>query len=220
VFALIFSVTALFGYDIMQKLLWFVVTVVLGLLIHAAVVYPLLIRFVAGLNPFSVLPRIYPVLITAFSTSSSNATLPTTMSVSERELNVPREISGFVLPLGATMNMNGTALFEGVTVLFIAQVFGAGLPLSTQLVVVLMSVITAVGVAGVPSGAIPLLMMILGIVGLPPEAIALVLGVDRILDMCRTTVNVAGDVTTALVVSRSEGYNLESPVRLVAPVET
>jgi DAACS family dicarboxylate/amino acid:cation (Na+ or H+) symporter len=220
VFALIFSVTALFGYDIMQKLLWFVVTVVLGLVIHAAVVYPLLIRFVAGLNPFSVLPRIYPVLITAFSTSSSNATLPTTMSVSERELNVPREISGFVLPLGATMNMNGTALFEGVTVLFIAQVFGAGLPLGTQLVVVLMSVVTAVGVAGVPSGAIPLLMMILGIVGLPPEAIALVLGVDRILDMCRTTVNVAGDVTTALVVSRSEGYNLVSPVRLTAPVET
>jgi DAACS family dicarboxylate/amino acid:cation (Na+ or H+) symporter len=218
VFALIFSVTAIFGYDIMAKLMWYVVAVLLGLAIHIGVVYPLMLRFLGGMNPFSVFPRIRTILITAFSTSSSNATLPTTMAVSERELNLPREVSGFVLPLGATMNMNGTALFEGVTVLFIAQVFGANLSLGTQLVVVLMSVVTAIGAAGVPSGAIPLLMMILTVVRLPPEAIALVLGVDRILDMCRTTVNVAGDVATALVVARSEGYNLESPVALRAPV--
>jgi DAACS family dicarboxylate/amino acid:cation (Na+ or H+) symporter len=212
VFALIFSITALFGYDILRKLLWYVLTVLLGLAIHMLVVYPLLIRFLGRMNPLTFFSRIKAILVTAFSTSSSNATLPTTMAVSQRRLNIPREVGGFVLPLGATMNMNGTALFEGVTVLFIAQVFGAGLDLPTQIVVVVMSVVTAVGAAGVPSGAIPLLMVILAVVNLPPEAIALVLGVDRILDMCRTTLNVAGDVTAALVVARSEGYDLESPV--------
>ncbi|MFQ5724455.1 MAG: dicarboxylate/amino acid:cation symporter, partial [Terriglobia bacterium] len=194
VFALIFSVTALFGYDILRKLLWYVGTVLGGLAIHFLVVYPLLVRFLGRLDPWVFFSRIKTVIVTAFSTSSSSATLPTTMSVSQRQLGIPRQVSGFVLPLGATMNMNGTALFEGVTVLFIAQVFGADLSLGTQLIVVLMSVVTAIGAAGVPSGAIPLLMVVLVVVKLPPEAIALVLGVDRILDMCRTTVNVTGDV--------------------------
>ena len=210
VFALIFSVTALFGYDILQKLLLYVLTVLTGLVIHFVVVYSLMVRFLARMNPLDFFARIKTIIVTAFSTSSSNATLPTTMAVSERALGLPKQISGFVLPLGATMNMHGTALFEGVTVLFIAQVFGVGLPLSSQLIVVLMSVITAVGTAGVPSGSIPLLMIVLGVVGLPPEAIALVLGVDRILDMCRTTLNVTGDVATAVVVARSEGYDLEA----------
>jgi DAACS family dicarboxylate/amino acid:cation (Na+ or H+) symporter len=219
VFALIFSITALFGFDILRKLLWYVLTVVLGLAIHFIVVYSLLIRFLGRMSPLHFFSRIKTILVTAFSTSSSNATLPTTMSVSERELNIPREISGFVLPLGATMNMNGTALFEGVTVLFIAQVFGVGLSLHMQLIVVLMSVVTAIGVAGVPSGSIPLLMVVLQVVGLEPGAIALVLGVDRILDMCRTTLNVTGDVAAAVVVARSEGYNLEAPVHLPAPAK-
>jgi len=213
VFALLFSVTALFGYDILQKLLAYVLTVLAGLAIHFFVVYSALVWWLGRMNPLEFFRRIRTIVVTAFSTSSSNATLPTTMQVSERELGIPREVSGFVLPLGATMNMNGTALFEGVTVLFIAQVFGAGLPPGQQLIVVLMSVVTAVGAAGVPSGAIPLLMVVLQVVGLPPEAIALVLGVDRILDMCRTTLNVTGDVTAAVYVARSEGFELRPEAR-------
>ncbi len=216
VFCLIFSVTALFGYDILLKLLGYVLTVLAGLAIHFVVVYSVLVWWLGKMSPVEFFRKIKTIVVTAFSTSSSNATLPTTMAVSERELGIPRQVCGFVLPLGATMNMNGTALFEGVTVLFIAQVFGADLDLWMQLVVVLMSVVTAVGAAGVPSGAIPLLMVILTVVrapgfpnGLPPEAIALVLGVDRILDMCRTTLNVTGDVTAALFITRSEGFELK-----------
>jgi len=212
VFALLFSVTALFGYDILRKLLWYVLTVLAGLAIHFFGVYSLLVRWLGKMNPVEFFGRIKTIVVTAFSTSSSNATLPTTMQVTERNLGVPREVAGFVLPLGATMNMHGTALFEGVTVLFIAQVFGVHLSLGTQLIVVVMSVITAVGAAGVPSGAIPLLMVVLQVVGLPPEAIALVLGVDRILDMCRTTLNVTGDVVTALYITHSEGYKLKPEV--------
>ncbi|HKI83061.1 MAG TPA: cation:dicarboxylase symporter family transporter, partial [Candidatus Krumholzibacteria bacterium] len=133
----------------------------------------------------------------------------TTVTVSEEELGIPESISGFVLPLGATMNMNGTALFEGVTVLFLAQVFGVHLSLPVQIFVILMSVLTAVGSAGVPSGAIPLLIIVLGMVHVPAEGIALILGVDRILDMCRTVVNVTGDITCAAYVARTEGITLK-----------
>jgi DAACS family dicarboxylate/amino acid:cation (Na+ or H+) symporter len=148
------------------------------------------------------------VMITAFSTSSSNATLPTTLQTSEENLGIPPEIGGFVLPLGATMNMNGTSLYEGATVLFLAQVFGVHLSLGTQVVVVLLAVLTAIGTAGVPGGSIPLMMMVLGMVGVPMEGIAIILGVDRILDMCRTTLNVTGDLVTATIVSRFEGVTL------------
>jgi DAACS family dicarboxylate/amino acid:cation (Na+ or H+) symporter len=206
VFALIFSVTARFGYDVLLKLGWYVVTVLLGLAIHMFVSYPLMVRLLARLNPVDFFRRIRTIMITAFSTSSSSGTLPTSLRVTETELGVPRSVCGFVLPLGATINMNGTALFEGVTVLFIAQVFGMDLSLEKQLIVVIMSVITAVGTAGVPSGSIPLLILVLQTVGVPPEGIAIVLGVDRILDMCRTTVNVVGDVTAAAFITRAEGY--------------
>lgn len=206
VFALIFSVTARFGYDLLLKLGLYVLTVLLGLLIHFTVSYSLLVKFLARLNPLDFFRRIRTVILTAFSTSSSNATLPTTLRVTETELGCPKQVCGFVLPLGATMNMNGTALFEGVTVLFIAQVFGMHLSLGAQAVVVLMSVITAIGAAGVPSGAIPLLILVLQAVGVPGEGIAIVLGVDRLLDMCRTTVNVTGDITAAAFITRSEGF--------------
>jgi DAACS family dicarboxylate/amino acid:cation (Na+ or H+) symporter len=146
--------------------------------------------------------------VTAFSTSSSNATMPTTLRTAEEEFGVPREIAGFVVPLGATMNMNGTALFEGMTVLFLAQVFGVDLNLGEQLIVVVMSIITAIGAAGVPGGSIPLLVMVLQMVGVPGEGIALALGVDRILDMARTVPNVTGDILTSIVVTRSEGLPL------------
>ncbi len=209
VFALIFSVTALFGYDILVKLLGYVLMVLLGLAVHFFGVYSFLVSALGRMNPLHFFSRIRTIIVTAFSTSSSNATLPTTLQVTERKLGVPKEICGFVLPLGATMNMHGTALFEGVTVLFIAQVLGVALSFEQQLIVVLMSVLMAIGTAGVPSGSIPLLMIVLGTIGLPPEAIALVLGVDRILDMCRTTLNVTGDVTAALYITRSEGFELK-----------
>jgi DAACS family dicarboxylate/amino acid:cation (Na+ or H+) symporter len=144
-------------------------------------------------------------VVTAFSTSSSNATLPTNIAVAEKDLNIPPKIAGFVLPLGATMNMNGTALYEGVTVLFLAQVFGIDLSLGQQVIVVILSVITAVGAAGVPGGSLPLIMVVLATVGVPPEAIAIILGVDRILDMSRTVLNVSGDLTAAAYVARTEG---------------
>ncbi len=204
VFCLIFSVTARFGYDLLLQLLMYVLTVVGSLAVFQFIGYPLILKLIAKKNPLEFFRKIKIVMLTAFSTSSSNATLPTTMRVGEQELGLPREIAGFVLPLGATMNMNGTALFEGATVLFLAQVFGVELSLGAQLIVVLMSVITAIGVAGIPGGSIPLLMMVLGLVGVPMEGIAIVLGVDRILDMCRTVLNVTGDLVTATIVQRFE----------------
>ena len=131
--------------------------------------------------------------------------MPTSLRVAQENLGISRGVAGFVLPLGATLNMDGTALFEGITVLFIAQVFGADLSLGAQAVVVLMSVITSIGVAGIPGGSIPILMMVLSMVGVPVEGIAIVLGVDRILAMCRTTVNVTGDLVCTAVVERFQG---------------
>jgi DAACS family dicarboxylate/amino acid:cation (Na+ or H+) symporter len=210
VFFLILSVTARFGLSLLAMLAGYVVTVIGGLLIFLLVGYPLALALVARRSPLEFFRRARIVMITAFSTSSSNATLPTTLRVTEEELKVPRQIAGFVIPLGATANMNGTALFEGVTVLFIAQVFGQNLTLAQQIIVVLMSVVTAIGTAGVPGGSIPLLMMVLQMVGVPVEGIAIVIGVDRILDMCRTTVNVTGDMVTATIVDRFEGGRLAS----------
>jgi DAACS family dicarboxylate/amino acid:cation (Na+ or H+) symporter len=165
-------------------------------------VFPIVLRSVARVRPGDFFRKSRIAIVTAFSTSSSNATLPTTLRVAEEALGIPNEVAAFVIPLGATINMNGTALFEGVTVLFVAQVFGIALPLSQQIVVVLMSVVVAIGTAGVPGGSIPLLMIVLAMVGAPMEGIAIVIGVDRILDMCRTTVNVTGDLVTATVVNR------------------
>lgn len=204
VFALIFTVAARFGFDLLVKLGWYVVTVIVGLLIFQFGVYSVLVRSLTGFRPLDFFRRAQDAMVTAFSTSSSNATLPTTLRVGETSLGLPREICGFVLPLGATMCMNGTALFEGVTVLFIAQVFGIQLSLTSQAVVIVMSVLMAVGAPGVPSGAIPLLILVLEAVGVPGEGIAMVIGVDRLLDMCRTTVNVTGDMAAAAFVARSE----------------
>ncbi|MEK6687701.1 MAG: dicarboxylate/amino acid:cation symporter, partial [Gemmatimonadota bacterium] len=211
VFGLIFSGTAKFGYNLLQSLMLYVVTVLVGLAIHQFAVIPTLARLLAGIGPRQFFLGIKQLVVTAFSTSSSNATLPTTIRTATDNFGVPPEIAGFVLPLGATMNMNGTALFEGMTVLFLAQVFGIQLDLLTQVIVVIMSVITAVGVAGVPSGSIPLLVMVMGMVGIPGEGIALILGVDRILDMCRTVPNVTGDLLTSLVITRTEGLPFRVP---------
>jgi DAACS family dicarboxylate/amino acid:cation (Na+ or H+) symporter len=205
VFALVFSVAARFGLDLLARLGWYVATVVAGLAIFQFGVYGFFVRGLGGRSPTDFFRRIWPVVLTAFSTSSSNATLPTALRVSETALDVPRNIAGFVLPLGATINMNGTALFEGATVLFIAQVLGLHLGFPVQAVVLVMAVLTAIGTAGVPGGSIPLLILVLEAVGVPGEGIAMVIGVDRLLDMCRTVVNVTGDMATATIIARREG---------------
>jgi Na+/H+-dicarboxylate symporter len=212
---LIFSVTARFGFGLLLNLLKYVVTVVGSLALFQFVGYALILKLVAGRSPREFFRKAKIVMLTAFSTSSSNATLPTTMRVAQEDMGIPREIAGFTLPLGATMNMNGTSLFEGATVLFLAQVFGVHLTIGQQFIVVIMSVVTAIGVAGIPGGSIPLLMMVLGMVGVPMEGIAIILGVDRILDMCRTTLNVTGDLVTATIVNRFEGTGPVMPAAAI-----
>jgi len=202
VLALIFNVTARFGTDLLMKLLMYVVVVLGGYLVFLFGVYPLLLWLIARRNPVDFMRKVLPVMITGFSTSSSNATLPTTIKVAIEDLGIPSDIAGFVLPLGATMNMNGTALFEGVTVLFLAQVFGVELTLVQQALVVLLAVLMAIGTAGIPGGSIPMIMIVLATVNLRPDAIAIILGVDRVLDMGRTVLNVTGDMVTATFVSR------------------
>ena len=175
-----------------------------GLLIHGAVSLSLLVRFLGGLRPSIFWRRITPSIVTAFTTSSSNATLPTNIAVAEDELKIPPKIAGFVLSLGSTMCHNGTALYEGVTVLFLAQLFGVDLTLGQQVIAMIMSVITAVGTAGVPGGSLAPLMVVCVTVGVPPEVVGVVYGVERVLDMSRTTLNVCGDLTAAVYVARTE----------------
>jgi DAACS family dicarboxylate/amino acid:cation (Na+ or H+) symporter len=203
--ALIFGVTSRFGFDVLQLLGWFVSVVLAALLIHVLVNISLIVRFLIGMSPWKFFGRIRSALVTAFSTSSSSATLPTALATAEENLGVPKQIAGFVLPLGSTMCMNGTALFEGVTVITLAQAFGVSLSFGQMVAVMIMSVITAVGAAGVPGGSIPLLVGVLTMFGVPAEGIAIVLGVDRILDMSRTTVNVCGDLTATTWVAKAEG---------------
>jgi DAACS family dicarboxylate/amino acid:cation (Na+ or H+) symporter len=205
---LLFNNTARFGLDLLQALGWFVVTVLLGLSLHMFGVYSLSIYFLSRISPLEFFRRIKTVILTAFSTSSSNATLPTALRVSEENLGVPQEINSFVLTVGATANQNGTALYEGVTVLFLAQLAGVDLSLGEQLMVVYLAILGGIGTAGVPSGSIPFIIGVLITIGVNPALIAIILGVDRILDMCRTTLNVTGDLTAATYVARSEGYEL------------
>ncbi|MEZ4383776.1 MAG: dicarboxylate/amino acid:cation symporter [Nannocystaceae bacterium] len=202
---LIFGVTSRFGFALLEPLGIYVGTVLGALTLHVGVTMSLIIAFVIGVRPLEFFARIRAAIVTAFSTSSSSATLPTNLEVAERDLGVPPKIAGFVLPLGATMCMNGTSLFEGITVIFLCQVFGVDLDLGQQVVVMILAVITAIGAAAVPGGSIPLLVGILAMFDVPAEGIAVVLGVDRILDMARTTVNVIGDHTAAAFIARSEG---------------
>lgn len=203
--ALLFSITARLGFDVLVQLARYVGTVVLGLAVHFFVVFPLLLRFLGGASPLRFFKGAEPALLTAFSTSSSSATLPTTLKVAEENLMVPRRVARFVCTLGATANMNGTALFEGITVLFLAQFFGIELSLVQQAMVLVLSILGAIGAAGVPGGSLPVIAMILAMFGIPPEGIGLILGVDRFLDMCRTVVNVCGDLVGAVVIGRGEG---------------
>ena len=208
---LIFTNMARFGIELLGALGWFVATVLLGLSIHMFGVYSLSVWFLSKINPLEFFRRVRTVIVTAFSTSSSNATLPTALRVSEENLGVPKEINSFVLTVGATANQNGTALYEGITVLFLAQLAGVDLTLGQQLMVVYLAILGGIGTAGVPSGSIPFIIGILAMIGVNPALIAIILGVDRILDMCRTTLNVVGDLTAATFVARSEGFELLKP---------
>jgi DAACS family dicarboxylate/amino acid:cation (Na+ or H+) symporter len=206
--ALLFAMTARFGFGFLVGLGWFVGTVLLGLALHMFVVYSAVLKFVARVSPLEFFRRTKTVALTAFSTSSSNATLPTALRVSEVNLGVPKDIGSFVLTIGATANQNGTALYEGVTVLFLAQLAGYDLSIGQQLTVLYLAILGGIGTAGVPSGSIPFVIAVLHTVGIDTSLIAIILGVDRILDMCRTTLNVVGDLTAAVYVARSEGSSL------------
>jgi DAACS family dicarboxylate/amino acid:cation (Na+ or H+) symporter len=189
-----------------------VFVVLLALSIQQFIIYPLSVAWLGGMSPLTFFRGIREAMITAFSTASSNATLPTSLRVAERELGLPSHVSRFVLTIGSTANQNGTALFEGVTVLFLAQFYAVELSIAQQLSVVFICILGGIGTAGVPAGSIPVVAMILGMVNVPPEGIGMILGVDRFLDMCRTTLNVTGDLAAAVVVSRGEmGRGFEGP---------
>jgi Na+/H+-dicarboxylate symporter len=207
-----FNLAAIFGWDLLIRLGAYVGVVLLALGLHMFVVYPLALRFLGGVSPLWFFRQSQEAMVMAFSTASSNATLPTAIRVANERLNLPPRISQFVLTIGATANQNGTAIFEGVTVLFLAQFFGVELSLVQQSMVLLVCILGGIGTAGVPAGSLPVVALILGMVGVPPEGIGLVLGVDRFLDMCRTTLNVTGDLTAAVVISRGEEGAPVAPV--------
>ncbi|HNR91194.1 MAG TPA: dicarboxylate/amino acid:cation symporter [Dokdonella sp.] len=198
---LVFNLAALFGWALLLRLAGYVGVAVLAMAIHFFVVYSLSVRLFGGMSPLAFFRNSQEAIVMAFSTASSNATLPTALKVAEENLKLPRKVSRFVLTIGATANQNGTALFEGVTVLFLAQLFDIPLSLTQQVVVMLVCILGGIGTAGVPAGSLPVIALICGMVGVPPEGIGLILGVDRFLDMCRTTLNVTGDLAAAVVVS-------------------
>ena len=205
IFCFMFNLAAQFGWDLLIKLAAYVGVVLLALGLQMFGVFSLLLRLLARKNPIVFFREIRAAMLMAFSTASSNATLPTALRVADSELKLPPHVARFVLTIGATANQNGTAMFEGVTVLFLAQFFGVDLSLADQLFVMLVCVLAGVGTAGVPAGSLPVIALILGSLGVPPEGIGLILGVDRFLDMCRTTLNVVGDLVAATVISRMGG---------------
>ena len=199
-----FNLAALFGWDLLIRLSAYVGVVLLALAVQMFVVYPLLLATLGKKNPLTFFRQTQEASLMAFSTASSNATLPTALRVADQKLKLPQRVSRFVLTVGATANQNGTAMFEGVTVLFLAQFFGIDLTIWQQVTVMLVCILGGIGTAGVPAGSLPVVALILAMVGIDPGAIALVLGVDRFLDMCRTTLNVVGDLVAAQVISAGE----------------
>ncbi len=204
VFALIAETFATQGLDVLRPLAGYFGTVVLCLAFHLAVTYPSLVRL-AGLSPLRFLGKMRAVMTFAFSTSSSNATIPMTLSTVEKRLGVDNRVAAFTVPLGATINMDGTAIMQGVATVFIANVYGVDLSLVDLLTVVLTATLASIGTAGVPSAGLIMLAMVLTQVGLPVEGVGLILGIDRLLDMMRTAVNVTGDAAVTSVIARSEG---------------
>lgn len=207
IFCFMFNLAAQFGWDLLTKLAAYVGVVLLALSVQMFIVFPALLRFLAGKNPIDFFVQTREASLLAFSTASSNATLPTALRVADTQLRLPPQIARFVLTIGATANQNGTAMFEGVTVLFLAQFFGVDLGLADQAFVMLICILAGIGTAGVPGGSLPVIALILAGVGVDPAAIGLILGVDRFLDMCRTTLNVVGDLVAAQVISASSQFD-------------
>ena len=199
-----FNLAALFGWDLLIRLSAYVGVVLLALAIQMFIVFPALLATLGKKSPIAFFRETQEASVMAFSTASSNATLPTSLKVADERLKLPPKIARFVLTVGATANQNGTAMFEGVTVIFLAQFFGIDLTLGQQLTVMLVCILGGIGTAGIPAGSLPVIALILAMVGIDPQAIALVLGVDRFLDMCRTTLNVIGDLVAAQVISAAE----------------
>lgn len=205
VFALVAKVVASTGFAAFQPLIAFFFTVLGALAIHLLIVLPLMLRFIGGVNPRYHFQAMSPALLMAFSTASSSATLPVSMECVEKRAGVSNRTTSFVLPLGATVNMDGTALYECVAALFIAQAYGLDLDFTTQFTVVLVALLTSIGVAGIPAASLVAITIILTAIGLPIEAVGLILAVDRVLDMCRTSVNVFSDSCGAVLIGRLEG---------------
>ena len=201
IFCFMFNLGAQFGVDLLVRLSAFVGVVLLALGLQMFVVFPILLKTLAGKSPIAFFRETQEATVMAFSTASSNATLPTALRVARNQLHLPDRVARFVLTIGATANQNGTAMFEGVTVIFLAQFFGVALTLQQQIMVMAVCILGGIGTAGVPAGSLPVIALILAMVGVPPAGIGLVLGVDRFLDMCRTTLNVIGDLVAATVVS-------------------
>jgi len=204
VFAIVFNTARTFGGDVFRAVLLYVVTVVVGLLIQQFIVYSAVLKVAARRSPIQFFRDCREVYLYAFSTASSNATLPLSLKAAETKLGISPRIARFVLTVGSTANQNGTALFEGVTLLFLAQVYGLDLTVGQQVRVMVMSIVAGIGTAGVPGGSLPMVLIVAQSVGIPAEGMGLILGVDRFLDMCRTAVNVSGDLVIATVVDRRE----------------
>ena len=207
--ALIFTTTSQLGFQVLSLLMSYVSIVLIALLIHLVFTYGVILKYLVKINPITFFKNISEVIVTAFSTSSSNATLPTSIRVTNEKFKLDKDITNFVLTVGSTANQNGTALYEGITVLFLAQFYGIDLSLSSQLVIIVLSILAGVGTAGVPGGSLPLVVVVLQTVGIPPESIGIILGVDRILDMSRTVVNVTGDIVLTCWIDKSERQNVQ-----------
>ncbi|WP_261663883.1 dicarboxylate/amino acid:cation symporter [Deinococcus sp. Marseille-Q6407] len=205
VFALMASVVARLGFESLAPLLKYFMTVLVVLLVHLFVSYPLLLKIFSGLNPFTFIRKMRPAMLFAFSTSSSNATIPVNLRTTREALGVPNQISSFTIPLGATINMDGTAIMQGVAVIFIAQVYDINLTLAQLGTVVVMAVLASVGTAGVPGVGLVMLATVLTQVGVPVEGIAMIIGIDRLLDMTRTAVNITGDAAVTVLMAQREG---------------
>jgi Na+/H+-dicarboxylate symporter len=203
-FALMARAIGQAGIDLIGSMAWYMITLILALVVHMGITYSALLSLFAKYNPIQFFKKMGRAMEVAFTTSSSAATLPVTMDVAEKDFHIPKSISSFVLPLGATINMDGTAIMQGVAALFIAQLYGIPLGLEEQLVIILTATLASIGTAAVPGAGLIMLTMVLQSVGLPVEGIAIVLGVDRLLDMSRTATNITGDVCVAIVVAKGE----------------
>lgn len=211
VFALISATVGEFGFDILGTLFWYALTLIIGLAIQTFVALGLAVRFLSGIPYRKFFAGIKEAMLVAFTTSSSGATLPVNMRVCEQNLGVPKKITSFVLPLGATINMDGTSMYQAVAAVFIAQVYGFDLNLAQQLTILFTAVLASIGTAPVPGVGIIMLIIVLRSVNIPEEGIALILGIDRLLDMCRTVPNIVGDAAVATILAKMEGVLEERP---------